>query len=485
LKTCACDDTQYRLSCAMVFASLIFLFIFLPLNLALYYIFGNKDYRNWLLVVFSFFFYSWGEPVWIVLLIISALVDYVNGLVIERYRGTIGEKIGLISSLVINLGLLGTFKYSGFITENINALFGLDLDVPGFTLPIGISFYTFQTISYTVDVYRGEVKAQRSFMKFMMFVSLYHQLVAGPIVRYQHIAHEIDHRTVDVNDISLGVTRFCQGLFKKVFFANIAGDLAQPYLEGNIEALSMGGSWFGIILFSLQIYFDFSGYSDMAIGLGRMFGFHYHENFNHPYTAKSATDFWRRWHISLGTFFRDYLYIPLGGNKQNFYRNLLIVWFLTGLWHGASWNFIFWGLYFGILIALERLFFSKLLARLPVFFSHAYLILVAIFGWVIFYFTDMSRLGSYLGVMSGLSGHAIWDVALGIQLQANFIWFMIAILFCMPVGELLKAKFEHRLSQKQLQVMPYAQTVLNVAMFLIAVSFLVGKSYNPFLYFRF
>lgn len=469
----------------MVFASLIFLFIFLPLNLLLYYSYSNKDYRNWVLVVFSFFFYSWGEPVWVILLVISALVDYVNGLVIERYRGTIGEKIGLISSLVINLGLLGTFKYSGFITENINLLFGLQLDVPSFILPIGISFYTFQTISYTIDVYRGEVKAQRSFLKFMMFVSLYSQLVAGPIVRYQHIADEIDNRKLSIDDIGSGVTRFCQGLFKKVCFANIAGELAQPYLEGNIESLSVGGSWFGIIMFSLQIFFDFSGYSDMAIGLGRMFGFHFLENFNHPYTAKSATDFWRRWHISLGSFFRDYLYIPLGGNKTYFYRNLLIVWFLTGLWHGASWNFIFWGLYFGVLIALERLFLIKIFERLPVFLSHTYLIIIAIFGWVIFYFTDLSKLGSYLGVMTGLSGQALWDIALTSQLQANILWLLIALIFCMPVAEFLKAKLQHKITNKQALALPYAETALNLAMFLVSVSFLVGKSYNPFLYFRF
>jgi alginate O-acetyltransferase complex protein AlgI len=469
----------------MVFASLVFLFLFLPLNLLLYYSSNNKAYRNWVLVAFSVFFYSWGEPVWIVLLVISALVDYVNGLVIERFRGTIGEKLGLISSLVINLGLLGTFKYSGFITENVNALFGLNLAVPGFTLPIGISFYTFQTISYTVDVYRGEVKAQRSFMKFMMFVSLYHQLVAGPIVRYQHIAHEIDNRTVTLPDISAGVTRFCQGLFKKVFFANMAGEVAQTFLAGDLQTLSVGGSWFGIMLYSLQIYFDFSGYSDMAIGLGRMFGFHYHENFNHPYIAKSATDFWRRWHISLGSFFRDYLYIPLGGNKKYFYRNLLIVWFLTGLWHGASWNFIFWGLYFGILIAIERLFLSRWLANLPVFISHVYLLLIAIFGWAIFYFTDLTTLGTFLNIMLGLSGHALWDVTVSIHLQAHILWLILAIMFCMPVGDYLATTMKDRLSEKQLTIMPYAQVALNAGMLLVSVAFLEENSYNPFLYFRF
>lgn len=469
----------------MVFAHPLFLFVFLPLNLILYYIHSNKEYRNWVLVIFSFCFYAWGEPVWVVLLIFSALVDYINGLVIERYRGTIGEKIGLVSSLVINLGLLGTFKYSGFITENVNALFGLNLAVPSFALPIGISFYTFQTISYTVDVYRGEVKAQRSFMRFMMFVSLYSQLVAGPIVRYQHIADEINNRKLSMDDISSGVTRFCQGLFKKVFFANIAGELGQPYLTGSLETLSVGGSWFGIVMFSLQIYFDFSGYSDMAIGLGRMFGFHFHENFNHPYIAKTATEFWRRWHMSLGSFFRDYLYIPLGGNKTNFYRNLLIVWFLTGLWHGASWNFIFWGLYFGLLIAIERLFLSKLLERLPVFLSHTYLILIAIFGWAIFYFTDLTKLGAYLQVMTGFSGHAFWDVTLGIHLRANIIWLLLAFIFCMPVMQFMKEKVGYRLSEKQWQVLPYVQTAANVIMLLVSVAFLEENSYNPFLYFRF
>lgn len=467
----------------MVFASLIFLFIFLPLNLALYYAWGNKDYRNWLLVVFSFVFYAWGEPIWISLLIISASVDYVHGWVVERYRGTIWAKAGLISSLVINLGLLGTFKYSGFIYENINALLGTSFIAPGYSLPIGISFYTFQTISYVVDVYRGEVKAQTSFMKFMMFVSLYHQLVAGPIVRYAHIAHEIDHRTISLADVSEGITRFCRGLFKKVFFANVAGELLKPYMEGDLLGLSTPGAWFGLALFSLQIYFDFSGYSDMAIGLGRMFGFHYHENFHHPYMAKSATDFWRRWHISLGTFFRDYLYIPLGGNKSNMFRNLFIVWFLTGLWHGASWNFILWGLYFGLLIAVERLFLSKWLERLPQIISHAYLILIAMLGWAIFYFEDLGRLTYFTKVLLGLGGASGLDTS-GIQLQANIFWFFAAVLFCTPLGAWLRRKTTERYPISE-SILPYANIAWNAVIFLVSVALLVGKSYNPFLYFRF
>jgi alginate O-acetyltransferase complex protein AlgI len=468
----------------MVFASLVFLFIFLPLNLALYYSWGNKVYRNWLLVIFSFFFYSWGEPVWIILMIISASVDYVNALVIERFRGTHWAKVGLVSCLIVNLGLLAIFKYSAFIYENLNLIFGLNLTVPSFSLPIGISFYTFQTISYVIDVYRNEVKAQKSYMKFMLFVSLYHQLVAGPIVRYVHIAHEINHRKVDIADISAGVSRFCQGLFKKVFFANVAGELAKPYLDGNLDALSVGGSWFGLLMFTIQIYFDFSGYSDMAIGLGRMFGFHYHENFNHPYIAKSATDFWRRWHISLGSFFRDYLYIPLGGNRTKVYRNLFIVWFLTGLWHGASWNFILWGLYFGLLIAIERAFLSKVLNRIPAFISHAYLLFAAVIGWAIFYFTDLSKLASFFAIMFG-GASSWWDVTVGIQLRANIIWLLLAIIFCMPVAEFFESRFGNRLSKKQWEIIPYAQTSLNVILLITSVSLLVGKTYNPFLYFRF
>lgn len=468
----------------MVFASLVFLFIFLPLNFIFYYSSGNKNYRNVVLIAFSFFFYAWGEPVWIVLMIISASVDYINGLVIEKYRGTIRAKIGLISSLVVNLGLLGIFKYSGFFYQTLNDWFGMSLGIPSFSLPIGISFYTFQTISYTVDVYRNEVKAQHSFMKFFMFVSLYHQLVAGPIVRYSHIAHEIDNRKVNLDDISSGVNRFCVGLFKKVFFANVAGELVAIYLDGDLSALSVGEAWWAIVLFSFQIYFDFSGYSDMAIGLGRMFGFHYHENFNYPYIARSATEFWRRWHISLGTFFKDYLYIPLGGNKTNVYRNLLIVWFLTGLWHGASWNFVLWGLYFGVLIALEKAFLSNLFARIPAFFSHVYLLFAAVFGWAIFYFTDLARLTSFLSILFGQSESVGWNFELTIQLQNYSLWLVAAILASIPaIPFLTKYLLDKNLIKRNYYA--YSLSAINIALLLISTAFLIGKSYNPFLYFRF
>lgn len=469
----------------MVFASLIFLFLFLPLNLLLYYSSGNKTYRNILLVVFSFFFYSWGEPVWILVMIFSATVDFVNALLIQQYRKTHWAKFFLVLSIAINLSLLILFKYSAFLYENINALFGLQLEIPTFSLPIGISFYTFQTISYVVDVYRGEVKAQRSYLKYFMFVSLYHQLVAGPIVRYAHIANEIENRVTLVEDISKGINRFCIGLFKKVFIANIAGELVLQYLGGDMSNLSVGGSWFGLLMFSLQIYFDFSGYSDMAIGLGWMFGFHYHENFNYPYTAISATDFWRRWHISLGTFFRDYVYIPLGGNKKNPYLNLLIVWFLTGLWHGASWNFILWGLYFGLLIALEKLFLKRVFDFLPRFFSHVYLLFAALMGWGIFYFTDMFRLGEFYSILFGLTTHPAWDFELGLVVKSHLFWMLGAMILCMPVYHYVKDWLTTRFSKLVVRRMELATIGFNLVLLLISVSLLVGKSYNPFLYFRF
>ena len=467
----------------MVFASLLFIFLFLPLNLILYYSSGNKNYRNLLLVLFSLFFYSWGEPVWIIVMIFSASVDYLNALLIEQNRGTPWAKAGLVSSIVINLGLLILFKYSSFLYENINAIFGLSLDVPSFTLPIGISFYTFQTISYVIDVYRGEVQAQKSYMKFTLFVSLYHQLVAGPIVRYVHIADEIDNRKVDVYDISEGVTRFCFGLFKKVFIANVAGELVGQYLDSDFQNLSVSGGWFGLLMFSIQIYFDFSGYSDMAIGLGKMFGFHYHENFNYPYIARSATDFWRRWHISLGTFFRDYIYIPMGGNRKHQMFNLFVVWFLTGLWHGASWNFISWGLYFGFLVAIEKLFLSKLLEKLPKFFGHLYLLFAALVGWALFYFTDMSRLVKFCKLIFGGTNNPIWDFELELVIKNHMFWMLFALICCVPVFPATIAFLKRKITNDA--VIHSILIVISFVFLIICTALLVGKSYNPFLYFRF
>lgn len=470
----------------MVFASLTFLYLFLPLNLVLYYLWPNRTYQNVLLTFFSLCFYAWGEPLWILLLIFSATGDWILGNLIEKNKGTPRARFFLICSIGTNLLLLFTFKYSSFIIDNINALLHLNISKPGFDgLPVGISFYTFQTISYTVDVYRGRVRAQKSWLNFMLFVSLYHQLVAGPIVRYADIAHEIEHRQNKLSDISAGITRFCIGLFKKVFIANVAGALAHKYLDADLHHLSVTGGWLGIIAFSIQIYFDFSGYSDMAIGLGKMFGFNYGENFIYPYAAKSVTDFWRRWHVSLGSFFRDYIYIPLGGNRKKSLRNLFVVWMLTGLWHGASWNFILWGLYFGLLIYFERLFVAKLLSRIPSFFSHIYLLFFAIVGWAIFYFEDLHALGQFFSVISGTAGHAVSDVQVTQDFWAHFNWLLLTLALCMP----LYSHFS-RLSASFIKQPGYALLWLSVVIFNLSVLFtcsalLVGKSYNPFIYYRF
>ena len=471
----------------MVFASITFLFIFLPANLLLYYLLRQPEHRNRVLILFSFAFYAWGEPIWVGLLFFSASVDYVHGLLVERYRGTRWERAPVISSIVVNIGLLVAFKYSGFLYETVNEVFGTSLEVPSFTLPIGISFYTFQTISYVVDVYRGEVRAQRSYSRFLMFVSLYHQLVAGPIVRYATIAKEVDHRQESLKDFTAGVHRFCIGLFKKVCIANVAGELVARYMDADPTSLTMGESWLGLLMFSLQIYYDFSGYSDMAIGLGQMFGFHYLENFRHPYIARTATDFWRRWHISLGTFFRDYIYIPLGGNRRHGIRNLFIVWGLTGLWHGASWNFILWGLYFGALIFVERVGLSRALDALPRAVGHGYLLLVAYFGWALFYFTDLSQLGAYLGVMFGSTADLSGGDELATVLREHLYWLVVALLGCMPIYDAARARLRGLAagSVTRERWVGIGMIGMNLAMLAMATTMLVGRSYNPFLYFRF
>ncbi len=468
----------------MVFASLIFIFVFLPLNILLYFIWGNRTYRNLVLVAFSLFFYAWGEPVWVGMLVFSSFMDYLNGRLLNRWRGTRLAKLPVIFSVVLNLSLLAIFKYSGFLVENLNALLGLGLTIPAFSLPIGISFYSFQSLSYVIDNYRGEVETQRSYLKYLMYVSLYPQLVAGPIVRYSHVAHEIDNRVTDIRDISAGITRFCVGLAKKVMVANVAGQFVTQYMDGDLTKLSVLGAWFGAVMFTLQIYYDFSGYSDMAIGLGMIFGFHYYENFNYPYISRSATEFWRRWHISLGSFFRDYLYIPLGGNRKHQYLNLLIVWFCTGLWHGASWNFILWGLYFGILIMVEKKFLLNLLNKMPRIISHLYLLFVVVVGWVLFYFTDIHRMWSYLGVMFGISAQALTDLSTTIVLVNNVTWIVWSLLFCMPLVQIFKYLVNDMERHKQGLVL-WLQPLFNLLILGLCTALLVGQSYNPFLYFRF
>ncbi len=487
----------------MVFSSLVFLYLFLPVCLIIYYLIGSRIGRrsddgvtplrghatqaqNLILIAASFFFYGWGEPIWVGLLVISSSVGWFVGLWVERCKTQRGKKVAVAFAVLANLGLLGLFKYSAFIVENINLAFITGLDNPGFALPIGISFYTFQILSYVVDVYRGEVRAQRKFLDFLLYVSLFHQLVAGPIVRYVHIANEINHRIHTWNDFSRGLHRVCVGLFKKVFIANVAGEWAQRTLGADLSTLSVADAWLGLAMFTIQIYFDFSAYSDMAIGLGMMFGFHYRENFNYPYIAKSVTDFWRRWHISLGTFFRDYVYIPLGGNKAWGLRNLFIVWVLTGFWHGASWNFILWGLYFGVWIALERLFIERLLNALPVAASHFYLMTIVTIGWALFYFTDLSRLTTFLQILFGYYPAQLTGVSTVSDLSSHALWIVLAILWCMPVGQWIQQKvhwlrFDHWRPTTQ----SMALLVVDAVMLISSTALLVGQSFNPFIYFRF
>lgn len=465
----------------MVFSSLFFLFGFLPVCLAVYYAARSRSVRNVILTAFSLVFYAWGEPVWILLLLLSSVVDWLAGLYIGRHQGRPRARLGLLVSLGVNLSLLISFKYADFIVGNVNALTGLELPKPGFLLPIGISFYTFQTISYTIDVYRGEVAAQRRYLNFLLFVSSFHQLVAGPIVRYAHVAREIETRVFRLEDFSSGVTRFCRGLFKKVFIANVAGELCVLLLDRGAPT-SVAAAWLGLLMFTLQIYFDFSGYSDMAIGLGRMFGFHYHENFRHPYTATSVTDFWRRWHISLGSFFRDYVYIPLGGNRRYATRNILIVWALTGLWHGASWNFVLWGSYFGLLLLLEKQLIGALLERSPRALRHAWALFCVMIGWAIFYFTDLSRLGEFLRVLFGFGGADLVDYEAVALATENVLLIALACLLCLPLAGRIDAGLRARLGPSAAGVV---EVCMNAGMLVTAVALLVGKAYNPFIYFRF
>ncbi len=473
----------------MVFSDLLFIYIFLPLCLLTYYIFPNTTYRNGVLIIFSLLFYSFGEPVWVLLLIGSALVDYLNGLFIVhcRRRKSRAAVLGVIFSLVINLGLLMLFKYSGFVAENITALTGVVLPVKRFRLPIGISFYTFQTISYTIDVYRGETRAQRNFLNFLLYVSLFFQLVAGPIVRYTTVASEISRRRFSVLDMNRGIERFIFGLGKKVIIANSLGSIAEQLLVFENAPVSTAAAWAGILMYSFQIYYDFSGYSDMAIGLGLMFGFHFEENFNYPYISKSASEFWRRWHISLGSFFRDYVYIPMGGNRRHQFLNIAVVWFLTGFWHGASWNYILWGLFWGLLVAIEKLFLKKLLNKLPALFGHLYLLAAVIFGWTLFYFEDTSALKQCLMGMFGRNGIPLWDDITVSLIKGSCFIIIAAAVFSCPVCRIVSEKTEALAAKSAFSygAAKAAETVILLAVLAVSSILLVKQSYNPFLYFRY
>ena len=470
----------------MVFSSLIFLYAFLPACLLCYMAAGSMRSKNLILLLFSLFFYAWGEPVWVILMILTGLFIHWAGLQIDRTRGTPRSKRYLAMAVVAALSSLAVFKYLGFAVENINSLTGLELTVPKFNLPIGISFYTFQTLTYAIDLYRGNTKVQKSRINFLLYEALFPQLIAGPIVRYADVALQIDNRKMTWSGFSSGLTRFLIGLGKKVLIANYAGQLVGKTLATGLGSLSVIEAWTGIFAFALQIYFDFSGYSDMAIGLGRLFGFDFKENFNYPYIASSITGFWRRWHISLSTFFRDYVYIPLGGNRKKQVRNMLIVWGLTGLWHGASWNFIFWGLYFFLLLWLEKKVLGRILQKLPAAVGHAYALFVVLIGWVFFYFTDAGSIFHMLRLMFGLSGQPGWRLEGGLLLRENIIFFVIAVIAATPLARNL-AKILTGLPRqdRRKRLVTWAAMAVNVLMLFVCTASLVGSTYNPFLYFRF
>ena len=489
----------------MVFSNLFFLYFFLPLNLICYFLAKSIHVRNGILIVFSLFFYAWGEPRYVPLLVGMVLINWIFGLMIEKYRGQKLAKAGLVGACICSLTLLGIFKYLTLILGTTHDLFGVPGVVPQILLPIGISFYTFQLLSYVVDVYRGEVEAQTHFFRLLLYTSLFHQCIAGPIVRYKDISEEILYRQINRGEVARGINRFAAGLAKKAVLANTCGLLADQFIltdaavadvsqfTQNAAALSSKPAvilWMGVLFFMLQIYLDFSAYSDMAIGMGLMIGFHYKENFNYPYLSSTVSEFWRRWHISLGSFFRDYVYIPLGGSRKGLGRtilNLFVVWALTGLWHGASWNFVLWGLYFFIFIALERLFLNKVFARLPGFVSHVYLLIVVFFGWILFRFKNMALIGVVLKGMFCQNGNP-WTTFEANTTLLNYIFFLvIAVIAVTPVmhniGRAITAASGR--SAAWFRVNSVAQVAMPLALLLISTMSLVGNSYNPFLYFQF
>lgn len=466
----------------MVFSSTIFLCVYLPLVLLGYYICPKKG-KNLFLLIVSLIFYAWGEPKYVFLMIFSILVNYVFGLLMDKHRENKKRlKLMLVISVIIDLGLLSVFKYTDFIITNINSVFGAGFDLLNIALPIGISFYTFQAMSYTIDVYRDDVRVQRNLIDFGMYITMFPQLIAGPIVRYSDVQDQLAERNVTTADFSEGIMRFVVGLGKKVLLANQMGAVwTQIYaLGGDISALM---AWTGAAAYTFQIYFDFSGYSDMAIGLGRMFGFKFPENFRYPYESVSITDFWRRWHITLSTWFKEYLYIPLGGNRRGLARqalNLLIVWTLTGFWHGAGWNFVMWGLYYFAILFIEKLFLLKALDKLPRLFRHAYALLLIVIGWVIFASDDVSVMLPYLGSMFGANG------ALGgMDVYTLLTRAALMVICCVASTELPRRLFVTAAGKMNEKAAFTLKSVLTLTLLALSVVFLIGDSYNPFLYFRF
>ena len=470
----------------MIFSSIFFIFTFLPLTLLVYYLVPFKA-KNLVLLIVSLVFYAWGEPVYVILMIFSILINYVSGLEIEAYQESGEEKkakYAFIVTLVVNLLVLGFYKYYGFLLSNLNAILPFKIPYKELALPIGISFYTFQTLSYVIDVYKGKLNAQKNPITFGAYVTMFPQLIAGPIVRYSDVEKQLSEREISRTKVSEGVAYFLRGLGKKVILANNMGLVSDAVIAMKAAETSALTAWIGAFAYTMQIYFDFGGYSDMAIGLGKMLGFDFIKNFDYPYISKSITEFWRRWHISLSSWFKEYVYIPLGGNrvsKPKAIRNLMIVWGLTGLWHGAAWNFIFWGLYYGIILILEKYIFKDAIQKMPGFLQHVYAMVLIMLGWVLFSAPTLGRALSYMGSMFGIGGGGFVDMTGFYYLKSTLILGVLAVLCSTPM---LYKRFMHMAyTRKKYGHVLYV--VAYVGIFVISIAYLVNATYNPFLYFRF
>lgn len=473
----------------MVFSSLEFLFLYIPSMMILYFLVPRRHlkWRNLVLLITSLVFYGWSEPIYVFLMIFSICIDYFCGYGVSVYKKKGDNKIALrfvIVSMVSNILLLGFFKYADFFINNLRLIPALSFLEPiNISLPIGISFYTFQTMSYTLDLYRGDAEVQKNIVSFGAYVTLFPQLIAGPIVRYKDIDDFLRSREENIALIASGIRTFLAGLAKKIFLANMAGELWRNFGEVPLNQRTVAGAWIGIICYSFQIYFDFSGYSDMAIGLGKIFGFKFLENFNYPYISKSITEFWRRWHMSLSNWFRDYVYFPLGGSRcspfKN-YRNILIVWFLTGFWHGASWNFIIWGMYYCVLLIIEKAFLLRKLESIPSFFRHLYTLFFVVFGWLLFVFENLGDGMIYLGNMFGIGTVAKMSQGDIYDIVRNFVFFVIMAIAATPIPKRLFYRF-----YEKSHAFKYAAYAGGVAVLIFSVAYLVDSSFNPFLYFRF
>ena len=466
----------------MVFSSVVFLYIFLPIMLLLYFIVPKK-FKNAIMILASLIFFVWGEIRYILIMLLLAIMDFFCGKKITQYNDNKKKKLFyLLINVTVNLSILFFFKYADFIIKNINTIIGLNIPLLNIPLPIGVSFNTFQSLSYIIDVYRGNVKSEKSFYNYLTYTTLFPQIIAGPIVRYETVDEELETKNISLDNFSLGMKRFIIGLGKKVLIANNVGVLWNVIETGSYSELTMSFAWLGMVAFALQIYFDFSGYSDMAIGLAKIFGMDFDENFNYPYISKSITEFWRRWHITLGSWFRDYIYIPLGGNRKGFakqIRNILIVWFLTGAWHGASWNFILWGVYFGVILILEKLFILKILDKSPKIISHIYCIILVLVSWSIFAFEDLSKVINYIKAM--FINNSIYNNET-IYYFRNYIFIIIIGVICsVPLWKNIK----ERIDKKNSKTLEFITTLGYVAIFILSTASLVTDTFNPFLYFRF